>query len=89
MIPRGESATAMFTTTGFPEGANIKFTVTASTDVQSSDDGSTLTVTSGTPGDVTVVATDGTEQLPRARLHLCQHLLNWFRMPLMIRLLFQ
>ena len=32
-----------------------------STDVASSDDGSTLTVTSGTPGDVTVVATDGTD----------------------------
>ena len=29
VIPRGESATAMFTTAGFPEGANIKFTVTA------------------------------------------------------------
>ena len=59
----GSPATAVISTVGFPPGAEIKFNTFSNTDIQSSDDGSTLTVTSSSPGDVTVVATDGTHSI--------------------------
>ena len=61
----GSPATAVVSTVGFPPGATITFNTTSNTDIQSSDDGSTLTVTSSSPGDVTVVATDGTHTVSR------------------------
>ena len=56
----GSPATAVISTVGFPPGATITFNTSSNIDIQSSDDGSTLTVTSSSPGDVMVVANDGT-----------------------------
>ena len=59
-IPRDGPAMVTATAYGFPADAEVNFVVTAGTDVVSSDDGSTLTLTKSTPGDVTAFATDGT-----------------------------
>ena len=59
-IPRDGSAMATATAHGFPADADVNFVVTAGTDVVSSDDGSMLTLTKSTPGEVTAYATDGT-----------------------------
>ena len=59
VIPRDGTATAMITTNGFP--GSVKFEVTTNIDVQHTDDGTTLELTSAVGGDVTVVATDGTD----------------------------
>ena len=59
-IPRDGPAMVTATAYGFSADADVNFIVTAGTDVISSDDGSTLTLTKSTPGEVTVVATDGT-----------------------------
>ena len=64
VVPRGGSATVTVTTVGFPEGATIKFAVTAGPGVTSLDEGGSLTVTSTAPGPVTVVASDGTTTSP-------------------------
>ena len=56
----GASASASVTAAGFDEGAEIRFTYTASTDFQAVEDGSSLMITTGAPGTVTVTATDGT-----------------------------
>ena len=59
-VPRGDTATAMVTAVGFDEGANIKFSVASAIGVQVSEDGATMTLTTGNIGNVTVTATDGT-----------------------------
>ncbi len=59
-IPRDGPAMITATAYGFSADANVNFIVTAGTDVVSSDDGSTLTLTKSTPGEVMVYATDGT-----------------------------
>lgn len=64
VVPRGGSATITVTTVGFPDGATIKFSVTAGPGVTSLDEGGSLTVTSTVPGPVTVVASDGTTTSP-------------------------
>ncbi len=56
----GASASASVTALGFDEGAEIRFTYTASTDFQAMEDGSSLMITTVAPGTVTVSATDGT-----------------------------
>ena len=56
----GASASASVTAIGFDEGAEIRFTYTASTDFQAMEDGSSLMITTVAPGTVTVSATDGT-----------------------------
>ena len=60
VVPRGGTATSMVTAVGFDEGANIKFSVSSAIGVQVSEDGATLTLTTGNIGTVTVTATDGT-----------------------------
>ena len=59
----GSPATAVISTVGFPPGATITFNTSSNIDIQSSDDGSTLTVTSRSPGDVMVTANDGTNSV--------------------------
>ena len=50
----------MVTAVDFPEDAEIKFSYEATADFQAMEDGAVLTLTAETPGDVTVMATDGT-----------------------------
>ena len=56
----GAMASAMVTAVNFAEDATINFTYEATADFQAMEDGSSLTITTGTPGTVTVTATDGT-----------------------------
>ena len=58
----GASASASVTAAGFDEGAEIRFTYTASTDFEAMEDGSGLTITTASAGTVTVTATDGTAE---------------------------
>ena len=56
----GAMASATVTAVGFDEGAVIQFSYEATADFQAMEDGSSLTIMTGAPGDVTVTATDGT-----------------------------
>ena len=55
----GVPATVMVTAVDFPEDAEIKFSYEATADFQAMEDGAVLTLTAETPGDVTVMASDG------------------------------
>ena len=55
----GVPATVMVTAVDFPEDAVIKFSYEATADFQAMEDGAVLTLTAETPGDVTVMASDG------------------------------
>ena len=57
----GTPASASVTAVGFDEGAEIKYTYTASTDFQAVEDASGVMITTADPGTVTVTATDGTD----------------------------
>ena len=57
----GVEASASVTAVGFDEGAEIKYTYTASTDFQATEDGSGVMITTASAGTVTVTATDGTD----------------------------
>ena len=88
-IPRDGPAMVTATAYGFSADANVTFVIDAGTDFESSDDGSTLTLTR-----VRLVKWWHTLpmvqlKLLRSRYHLCQRLLNWFQMPLIIWLKFQ
>ena len=56
----GAMASVSVTAAGFDEGAEINFTYEATADFQAMEDGSSLMITTGAPGTVTVSATDGT-----------------------------
>ena len=56
----GAMASVSVTAAGFDEGAEINFSYEATADFQAMEDGSSLMITTGAPGTVTVTATDGT-----------------------------
>ena len=56
----GAMASVSVTAAGFDEGAEINFSYEATADFQAMEDGSSLTITTGAPGTVTVTASDGT-----------------------------
>lgn len=56
----GASASAMVTVAGFDEGAEINFKITGGAGFATSAGAGAWTVTTSTPGDVTMEATDGT-----------------------------
>ena len=56
----GVPSTVMVTAVNFEEGATIKFSYEATADFQAMEDGSSLTITAESAGDVMVTATDGT-----------------------------
>ncbi|MCY3683296.1 MAG: T9SS type A sorting domain-containing protein [Gemmatimonadetes bacterium] len=57
----GAEASASVMAVGFDEGAEIKYTYTATTDFQAVEDASGLMITTASAGTVTVTATDGTD----------------------------
>ena len=56
----GATASVSVAAVGFDAGAEINFTYETTADFQAMEDGSSLTITTGAPGTVTVTATDGT-----------------------------
>ncbi|MXZ11212.1 MAG: T9SS type A sorting domain-containing protein [Gemmatimonadetes bacterium] len=57
----GAEASASVTAVGFDEGAEVKYTYTASTDFLATEDASGVMITTASAGTVTVTATDGTD----------------------------
>ena len=57
----GAEASVSVTAIGFDEGAEIKYTYTASTDFQAMEDASGVMITTASAGTVTVTGTDGTD----------------------------
>ena len=57
----GAEASATVTAVGFDEGAEVKYTYTASTDFLATEDASGVMITTASAGTVTVTATDGTD----------------------------